>query len=347
MTAHGDNKPPKTKAPLWSKFLVGIGALILVTAIGTYAFATNLVDKFNSITQEDILGKKDSDGKVNGPLNLLMVGADLRVDSDEPARADTIMILHIDKDLKHANIVSIPRDLQVEIPNCGDNQPPNCTDKVNAAYTFGGPKPSGGAKNLADTITKLTKIKFDGVALINFEGFLDVVKTFGGIDLCLPQDLDATHGGSYKKGCRHYKPDDALAIVRERYAWNDGDYGRQRMQQHFVKQLLKEADKQGYVKDPTKVGKLIDDIGSQLILDLGGIKPIDYAFALKNVKPGKMESVKLPSEPADINGTSYVVIGEGEEQKAAESLFTAINKDKLTDWVAKNPDYVNKDPGQD
>ncbi|ADD46000.1 LCP family protein [Stackebrandtia nassauensis] len=332
------------KAPLWSKIVLGLGCVLLVLSGGAIAFGKTLLNKIDSIQQEDILGNKDADGEVDGPLNLLMVGADLRPKSGEPARADTIMILHIDKDLEQANIVSIPRDLRVEIPDCGDGQP--CTDKINASYTYGGSKPKDGAANLAKTITNNFGVEFDGVALVNFEGFLDVVKEFGGIDLCLPHDLDTKHGGVYKKGCQRYKPDDALAIVRERYAWPDGDYGRQRMQQHFVKQLLKEADKQGYVSNPTKVGGLIDQVGKQLILDLGGIKTSNYAIALRGIKAGDMESVKLPSESQTIDGISYVVIQEGQQKQDADSLFDAIKDDTLSQWLKDHPDYLNKDPSE-
>ena len=318
--------------------------MMLVSATSALAYASVLYDKVDAIQQENILGgDSKGDNNVEGPLNLLMVGADLRSDSKEPARADTIMILHIDKNLKKANVMSIPRDLKVEIPDCGEYQNSPCSDKINAAYTFGGPKPTEGAKNLADTITHLTGIEFDGVALVNFEGFLEVVETFGGIELCLEDDLDSPHGGYYEQGCHRYNPDDALAIVRERYAWGS-DYGRQRMQQHFIKQLLKEADAQGYVKNPTKIPSLIDQVGDKMILDLGGTKPVDFAFALRGVEAGNIDMIKLPSESVEIDGTSYVAISEGKLQQDAQSLFDAVKDDSLDTWTKEHPDYMNEDP---
>ncbi|HZE39777.1 MAG TPA: LCP family protein [Stackebrandtia sp.] len=347
-------KATRRKAPLWAKFMVVFGSLLVVAAGGAVAFGANLINDINGINQKD-MGVSNAD-EVKGPLNLLMVGADLRVHSSQAARADTIMIMHINKSLTKATIVSIPRDLRTQIRDCGNGL--TCTDKINASYPFGGKKPEDGAKNLADTVSDLTATKdangkpqkdgidFNGIALVNFEGFLDVVKEFGGIDLCLSKDLHTLHGGDYKAGCRRYKPADALAIVRERHNWPDGDYGRQRMQQQFIKQLLKEADSQGYVKNPTRVGGLIKKIGDQLILDLGGIKPVDYALALRGVKAGSMQTIKLPSEPQNIDGTSYVVIQPGPEQDAADALFKALKDDTLDAWVKQNPDYLNKDPSK-
>lgn len=336
--------PRKAKSPLWAKFLVGVGVIMLAAATSAFAYASVLYDKVDGIQQEDILGNTTGDPNVEGPLNLLMIGADLRADSDEPARADTIMILHIDEKLRDADVVSIPRDLKVDIDDCGEYKNSPCSDKINAAYTFGGPTPKGGAKNLANTVTDLTGIEFDGVALVNFEGFLEVVETFGGIELCLEQDLDATHGGYYEEGCNRYKPDDALAIVRERYAWGS-DYGRQRMQQHFIKQLLKEADAQGYVKKPTKIPGLIDQVGDKMILDLGGTKPVDFAFELRGVDAGNIDMIQLPSESVETDdGQSYVDITEGQLQEDAQALFEAFQNDTLDTWTKEHPDYMNEDP---
>lgn len=322
---------------------------MLVVSGGGFVYAQVLMNKFNEIPQEDILGL-DNHGDIDGALNLLMIGADLRVDADEEALADTIMILHVNENHDRANLVSIPRDLRVEIPDCGNGQ--SCIDKINHSYGYGGTDPTAAAKNLADAVTAETGVEFDGLALVDFEGFLDVVETFGGIELCLPHDLDAEHSDEiFPEGCQRYDPDDALVIVRERYAWVDGDYGRQRMQQHFMKQLLKEADDQGYVSDPTKVGPLIDDIGAQLLLDLGDVSPVDFAFAMRNVKPGDLENVKLPSEPSQPNEfgdeIDYVVIREGEQRELADSLYAALRDDTLDEWIEANPDFRNVDPGEE
>ncbi|ADD41381.1 LCP family protein [Stackebrandtia nassauensis] len=339
------------KAPLWAKFMVGIGAILLVTSIGGVTFGIDMISRINSIGSADTGIAQDEDGKITeGPLNILLVGADLRVKKNNTPLADTIMIMHINKSLTKANIVSIPRDLKVPMEGGGNCTTGECMDKINSSYTLGfnkRNKPEDGLTNLRKVLTDYTGIKFQANGLVNFEGFLDVVKTFGGIELCLDHDLDTAHGGFYKKGCRQYKPDDALAIVRERYAWPDGDYGRQRMQQHFVKQLLKEAMKRGYAKNPGKLGDLIDQIGSQMRMDLGGVKPVDYAIALRGIKADKMKTVKLPSGTSEeiVNGTkiSYVVVGE-DQQQDAQGLFEAIKGDTLDDWIESNPDYLNQDP---
>ncbi|MGH8794200.1 MAG: LCP family protein [Stackebrandtia sp.] len=341
----GDIGASKPRSPLWAKLFVGFGSVLLVVSGGTFAYAASLFGTVNDIPQADF--DVEARDNVEGAQNLLLVGADLRSGAEGEARADTIMIMHINEDHDSANIVSIPRDLRAEIPDCGNGQP--CTEKINHSYAYGGPDPADAANNLMEAVTAETGVEFDGVALVDFEGFLEVVETFGGIDLCLSQELYSKNGDkTFPKGCDRYEPHDALLIVRERYDWNDGDYGRQRMQQHFIKQLLKEADKQGYVKNPAKVGPLIEQIGSHMLINLG-IEPVDFAFAMTDVKAGAMENIQLPSEPSETgefgDGLDYVVIRDGEQRTAADALYTALQEDTLDEWLAQYPDYLNDDAG--
>lgn len=362
-----DTDPPtpkdKARSPLWAKILVGFGAILMVIAGGGAVYAASIFNQVNTASNaKDLLGDGDKPkGNLKGPLNLLMIGTDLRVnDSDGEDRADTIMILHINKELTEATITSIPRDLKVDIPDCGNGQP--CSDKINAAYQAGGDTAEERFQNLAVTLSDLTGIEsFDGAAIVGFEGFLEAVKTMGSIDLCLPMDMQLDHQmreedevRTFKKGCNEYNSQEALWIVRERKAYDTsnpefpveygvGDYGRQHMQQHFIKQLLVKAGEEGYITNPTKVGALIEDVGSSLTLDLNGHSNVDYAWALRGIKPNKLSTVRLPSETYNDGMTSYEVLPEGEPQQVADDLFTALKEDTMDEWVKKNPELINKD----
>ncbi|WP_144300702.1 LCP family protein [Stackebrandtia nassauensis] len=329
----------------------------MTASMVTVGYTKMMLDKVNdSVHSKDLLGNSGGGGDIKGPLNFLMIGTDQRVGSKAEARTDSIMVLHVNSSLTEATIVSIPRDLRVEIANCGTLFSSPCQTKINDAYPAGGPSVEGSVSNLAETVTHLTGVSFDGAAIVNFEGFLDVVKTLGSVELCLPMEMTPAHakGQTFPKGCNDYGYADALGIVRERYAydptnpefdpsWGIGDYGRQHMQQHFVKQLLKRAAEKGYLSDPTKVGDLIARIGDQLTLDLGGHTPVDFAFALRGIKPEALATVKIPSEPADIEGVSYVVTQPGEQQETADRLYEAIRSDDLDKWIPENNEWVNKD----
>ena len=155
--------------------MLGLGAVVMVVAGTTVVYANVLLDSVDdAVEQADLLGDGDEDTgePIEGPLNLLIVGTDLRVnDSDGQDRADTIMILHINKNLDKATIVSIPRDLKVDIQDCGEIFESPCTYKVNSAYNAGLDNWTREEKfmNLASTVSDLTGIeKFDGAAIPRF-----------------------------------------------------------------------------------------------------------------------------------------------------------------------------------
>ncbi|CAM3351690.1 LCP family protein [Stackebrandtia soli] len=365
----GDSGGSETgRSPLWAKFMTGIGALLMVVAGGTVVYANTLLDQINnSVEPVDLLGDGDVDTSVpiEGPLNLLMIGTDLRYnDEDGLDRADSIMILHINKDLTKATIVSVPRDLKVDIPKCDMGWTSPCNYKVNASYTFGGEDRSDRFQNLASTLSELTGIeRFDGAAIVGFKGFLKAVKVFGTVELCLPIDMYLeqerleNNGVSelYPKGCNEYNQQKALYIVRERYAYDPtnpdfdpeygvGDYGRQHMQQHFIKQLLKRADERGYVTDPTKVGTVIQAVGESLTLDLNGRTPVDFAVAMRHIQPSALQTIRLPSHSENLGGESFEVITpDSPEAEQTEALWAALRNDTLDAWIAANPDLINKD----
>ncbi|GAA4914331.1 LytR family transcriptional attenuator [Stackebrandtia albiflava] len=341
------------RPPWWAFPLTGFGALLTVLSIATLGYSAVLLHSVDAALEDKPLlpdqEAPDPGDEITGPLNILLVGADLRVDRHNRALADTIIVLHIDRDLDTATLVSIPRDLRVDIPDCGpDAGGAGCLDKINASYSLVGPKVEDSMANLATTLTDLTGVTFDGAAVVNFEGFLSTVEMFGGIELCLSQDLYTEHGdGFYPAGCNEYDPSDALSIVRERKNWPDGDYGRQRMQQHFLRQLLKRAEQEGYLSDPTKVVALIDAMAGQIVYDLQGRDVVDFAVALRHIDPDTMQTLKLPSTTQNIDGVSYVVIQPGStDDVLSQSLFAAIRDDTLAAWVAANPGYVNADPAR-
>ena len=346
------------RSPLWAKIMVTIGAVVTLVAAGGFAYAKNLLNTVNSAVGQDDFIDNDADpgSDLEGPLNLLLLGSDKR-DDWTTQHSDTIMILHVSKNLDSATITSIPRDLYVPIQDCGELYDSPCETKITEAIATGGDDTKAGIQNLVTTLNDLTGIDLDGVVLINFAGFADLVNTLGSVELCLPFDMPIRYldGEVKPKGCNEYDPDEALAIVRERYAyypdqnpayeegWGLGDYGRQHMQQHFIKQLLAKAEADGYASDVFKIGDLIESIGGQFVVDIGNREPAEFAFDLRHVKPTEMETATVPSEPQNIDNTSYVVTQPGEQQDAADALWKALRDDDMDQWIADNPDWVNQD----
>lgn len=331
----------RNKSPWYAKLLVITGCVLMVLSAGAVIAAKVTAGKVNAaVGQDDLLGdnaRADHDVDLHGPLNYLLVGSDQRVGSDKPGLADTIIVLHVPKGMKEAFLVSIPRDTWTQI-NCNGAV---YQGKINASYSCGGNDRGASFQSLSEAVHTMTGLTFDGGAIVDFEGFANVVGVIGTVNLCLEKTITSIHTGrTFPQGCADYGKEDALDIVRQRYQYEDGDYARQRMQQQFVKKLLKAAIDQGYVTDLSKVGGLIQAVGASLTLDTNGVRPTDLAYALRGITPDSMTMVRTPSDIGWVGDQSVVVLN----QVDAPILFSAIASDDMTTWALNNERYLNKEP---
>lgn len=173
--------------------------------------------------------------------NWLLVGSDSRQGLSEKeqselhtggdtggGRTDSIMVVHIPLAGK-ATILSIPRDSYVNIPGYGKN-------KINAAFSFGGPQ------LLQKTVEQATGIHIDHYAEIGFGGFAGIVDAIGGVNICVDQAMNDEYAGiNLQPGCQDMDGKTALGFVRSRYALADGDIGRARNQRAFLSAIMKKA----------------------------------------------------------------------------------------------------------
>jgi LCP family protein required for cell wall assembly len=103
--------------------------------------------------------------------NILLIGTDGRSD-DDVGRSDSMMLLSIDSKNSKLTVTSIMRDIYLDIPDYH-------YDKLNAAYSY------GGATLLIDTIEENFSIKIDDCIIIDFDAFMDIVDSVGGIDVTI------------------------------------------------------------------------------------------------------------------------------------------------------------------
>lgn len=174
--------------------------------------------------------------------NWLLVGSDSRQGMDEAevqrlatggdigaGRTDTIMLLHIPL-TGDPTLLSIPRDSYVEIPGYG-------FDKINAAFSIGGPK------LLTETVEQATGLRINHYAEIGFGGFAGIVDAVGGIEICVEEPIDDPLAGiNLQPGCQVMDGPTALGFVRTR-ATAQGDLDRVARQRMFFSALVAEATK--------------------------------------------------------------------------------------------------------
>src|SRR2546421_1448214 len=339
--------PDRPRSPRWALALVAVGTVIVLLAAGTYATALTLMHRYDralpkaSILDPSARAQAANGGHgstITGPLNFLLLGSDARAnDPVDGQRSDTIIILHIPATLDRAYLISVPRDLRVQIPPDPDHGFSGAHEKINGAFNYGGGG-LGGVQLVSKTPTRLTRLKFDGAAIVDFTAFQSVVGLLGGVTMCVDQETRSIHTGAvYEPGCQHLRPWQALDYVRQRKSLPDGDYDRQRHQQQFLRAILQEARDQGLDRNPIKLDQFIRSVEGSLVVDTNGIPVADLAFGLRNITPSTVVGIRLPSHPDMIGGISYVLADD-----EAPGLYQAIVTDSLDSWVTDHPEWGNR-----
>jgi LCP family protein required for cell wall assembly len=175
-----------------------------------------------------------------GPSTFTFValGVDQRNDREIP-RTDTIMIGRVDMRAPSVNLVSIPRDLLVDIPGYGK-------DRINTAYVYGEQfkEPGGGIGLLKKTIEKNFGVQVDHFGLVDFQCFRTTVDAMGGVTVNVPRSIEDTHYPTedygtkvvkFEPGIQKMDGERALEYARTRYA--DSDFHRMQRQQLIVAAL--------------------------------------------------------------------------------------------------------------
>lgn len=345
----------KSGAPWWAHMMLYAGGLTMVVAGGAAAVTQiGLNTANNAVEQEDILGDAQAEmdvENIKGPLNILVLGVDKQGGS---TRSDTMIMVHINEDLTQASMVSLPRDLYVEIPDCGPDWGNNpCQQKLNHAASISDDWDVTRA-NVVETIYNLTGVEFHMGATVDFNGFMDLVDLVGEIELCPWHEITSIHGDkkTFPEGCNYYGKEDALDLIRQRYPWDDpedyennlwGDYGRQAMQQQAIKALIKELKADGYHKDPGKLTDVLEGLEGKLTMDMpDGLTTIDLAMNLRDLNPEDITSIRVPATSQETEVGSSEVIAEGEQQIAADALWDALQNDTMDQWIAKYPEWVKQ-----
>ena len=231
----GDHEPPPKPKRYWWRF--GLGSLVVVLAVAGATAASILlyVDSIaTALSHHNIYKDKLNRylSQVNGgePENILILGSDKRANlQEDPGRSDTTMLLRLDPDRNAIAVMSIPRDLKVEIPEVG-------TEKFNAAYTYGGPRLT------LRVVKELTGLPINHVVNVDFLGFVRAVDAIG----CVYTDVDRRyyHSNAGLPASEQYseiniKPGYQLlcgkkALQYVRYRHTDTDLVRSARQQDFI-----------------------------------------------------------------------------------------------------------------
>lgn len=170
-------------------------------------------------------------------VTILMLGIDQRCEEDGPTHTDSMMLVTVDPVGLSAGILSLPRDMWVEIPSVG-------VDRINQANYYGEiyDYPGGGPALAVDTVEAFLGVKIDYFAAVNFDAFVEIVDQIGGIDIVAPEAItdetypDRCYGYDpfqIEAGDQHLDGQTALKYARTRATFG-GDVDRAGRQQAVV-----------------------------------------------------------------------------------------------------------------
>jgi polyisoprenyl-teichoic acid--peptidoglycan teichoic acid transferase len=323
-TGWGPRRPPLEGDPgeapkrkrFWLRFTL---ASVLIIAVSAAATATSVLLYLDSIahalSHNNVYSNKLHRylAQVNGgaPENILILGSDKRANlKEDPGRSDTTILLRLNPEAGTISVMSIPRDLKVEIPGFGIN-------KFNAAYTYGGPKLT------LRLVKELTGLPINHVVNVDFLGFVRAVDAIG----CVYTDVDRRyyHSNVGVPPAEQYseiniQPGYQLlcgikALEYVRYRHTDTDLVRSARQQAFISDARQRVSLQDLVFDQSG---LIDIFTKYTTSDINNKETM--LEVLKLFLASRNATIKEVHFPA-VLGPSYVYASHGAIQGAVKEFL--------------------------
>lgn len=319
--------------------LIGLAALALVMLSSLLAWLWFLDSKLDQIERFELDLGTDRPPAIAGGgqgMNFLLVGVDDGHEVDLKAmlasgawwpgvfRSDTIMVAHRSADGARVQVVSLPRDSHVDIPGHG-------TNKINAAFSFGGPD------LLGRTVERLAGVRIDHVVVVDFQGLAGITETVGGVEVYVPDEIVDPRSGTttWQRGWARVEGDRALEYVRARYGLPRGDFDRVQRQQNLLRAILDGVSRTSVVTNPVALTNLVDEITAHLAVDRGlsNKKLRSLAWSLRGLRTGQVDFATAPnSGSATVDGASIVRLRLAEVRR----LFAAIDRDRYDGYLARH-----------
>ncbi len=315
----GDGTEPPKKKRYWWRFSLASLIIVVVSAAATASAVLLYIDSIahalghNKVLKEKVEEELETNVHGGEPETILILGSDKRPSfGEERGRSDTTILLRLDNEKNLISVLSIPRDLKVEIPGYG-------TDKFNAAYSDGGPKLT------LKVVKELTGLKINHVINIDFLGFVRAVDAIG----CVYTDVDRRYYHSnvgvapgseeeyseiniqpgYQKLCG------VKALQYVRYRHTDTDIVRSARQQNFLSQARHQLSPTDLITDNHNLIDILTEYTTSDITE--GTTLITLLDLLFELRGAEVNQVHFPAEL----GPSYVYSNETEIHHAVKEFL--------------------------
>ncbi|MFV2021858.1 LCP family protein [Micromonospora sp. LOL_023] len=311
--------------------IAGLSLLLVVggTATAGWLYARSVESQVDKVEVFTALPQAQRPVKaVEKAANFLIVGSDSRDPDTSGSRTDTIILAHLPADRDSAQLVSIPRDTWVRVPDPTGTDGGH-DDKINSAYA------NGGTPLLVQTVEAFTGVRIDHVVLIDFGGFAEIIDAVGGIELAVDESFTSVHPPyrQFTAGLQQMDGDTALDYARQRYQFTDGDFTRVRHQQEIIAAVLDQASGEGLLTDPGRLNDFLRATADAVSVD-ESTSVFDTVWALRQLRSADLTMLTSPSSGTGQQDGQSVVFPD-EAQAAA--LYEAIRTDTVDEWLREHP----------
>jgi LCP family protein required for cell wall assembly len=327
---------------------VAVAAVVIVAA-GTLTAYLKYRAIYDSITRVPVpstaLGHRPPAYSTNS-LNILVYGTDnrsgltphqqyiLRTGHDKSNNTDTIMVVHISPGRHRVTAMSIPRDTMVPMYQCasgpgysGQQGNLNAAVQINSLVQIGGPT------CLWKTIEQQTGIRIDHFIGIGMLGFVKVVNDLGGVNVCVPFNVnDPVSGLNLPSGRHHINGVQALAFWRTREAIGTGsDLQRIQRDQFMSAQVVKGVLSSGLLSNPIRLVSVITDAAASMTTDSGMTVSdlVQIGESFRNLSGKNVQFTTVPNVPWTQNPNRIQF-----EQPQASQVFSAIAHDRTVPKIS-------------
>ena len=321
-----------------------LGAALAVLVVSSAAIAAFIaVDLSNRVSDGSVALEGDDDvappalGAYPDELafNLLIIGTDecgeittqylgrRCSEADGGIRNDVNLLVHVSAAPRNVTVVSFPRDLMVEVPECtrqdGSTASPMAKASFNSLFDH------AGIPCIATTVTELSGLPVEFAAKISFDGVIEITNAIGGVEVCVAGEgiHDSMAGIDLAPGTHTISGKDALAFIRTRHGVGDeSDLARISNQQQYMSRLAKKILSAETLTDPSTVLKLANTVADNIVPSEKLNNPLtlaQLALALKDVEFTDFVFVQFPNvvDPDDANKVVP-------DDDAAEALWAAL-----------------------
>ncbi len=326
--------------------LAVLTTFVVVAGIVAYGYINRLQTVFeeerNVIEELDDLDDDTAYRTAEGTVNVLLLGSDSRGENEEEyrqetgeegERSDAMMLVHIPEDRSGIYVMSIMRDLWVDVPGEGEG-------RINTALS------AGGLDLAVDTVEDLLYTHIDHVVTIDFDGFEDLTTELGGVYVDNPRSFSAgqQNPAFYPEGSIRLEGSSALRFVREWKSFPTSDHIRVENQQLVMRAIAERFLSGDTLTNPQRIFGVLEAILPYMEMDSGldADTIVSYALDMTNLRGNDIHTFTMPAgEPYTTSGGAQVILPD---EEMMDLLRESLADENMGDFM-RHTESLEGEPG--